>query len=126
MNHWNNKYTNWNYKKISKNGIRYSAGVLPYTFDQNGKCFFLLGKDNDNDWSDFGGRCEFKDHGDEKNTATREFYEETLGAVISIPDCLDKLNMPNLSNTELLTVLTKIREEAELNPISEYKICSKD
>jgi len=92
MNHWNNKYTNWNYKKISKNGIRYSAGVLPYTFDQNGKCFFLLGKDNDNDWSDFGGRCEFKDHGDEKNTATREFYEETLGAVISIPDCLDKLN----------------------------------
>ena len=92
MNHWNNKYTNWNYKKISKNGIRYSAGVLPYTFDQNGKCFFLLGKDNDNDWSDFGGRCEFKDHGDEKNTATREFYEETLGAVMSVTECLDKLN----------------------------------
>ena len=89
MNHWNNS---WNYKKIYKGGIRYSAGVLPYTFDQNGKCFFLLGKDNDNDWSDFGGRCEFKDHNDEKNTATREFYEETLGSVLSISECMEKLN----------------------------------
>jgi len=85
------KYTPWNYKKIYK-GSRYSAGILPYTFDQNGKCLFLLGKDNDNDWSDFGGRCEFKDHGDEKNTAIREFYEETLGAVINVQEALDKIN----------------------------------
>ena len=89
MNHWNNS---WNYKKIHKGGVRYSAGVLPYTFDQNGKCLFLLGKDNDNDWSDFGGRSEFKDHNDEKNTATREFYEETLGSVLNIPECLEKIN----------------------------------
>jgi len=79
----------WDYKKSSKS--RYSAGILPYTFDQNGKCFFLLGKDNDNDWSDFGGRVEFKDHGDPVNTATREFYEETLGSVLSIQECIAKI-----------------------------------
>jgi len=89
MNHWNNS---WNYKKVSRGGVRYSAGVLPYTFDQDGKCFFLLGKDNDNDWSDFGGRCEFKDRNDEKNTATREFYEETLGSVLTISECMEKIN----------------------------------
>jgi len=94
MNHWNQKgiYTTWNYRKIHKGYTRYSAGVLPYTFDQTGKCLFLLGKDNDNDWSDFGGRCEFKDHNDPLNTASREFYEETLGAVLNIQECLDKIN----------------------------------
>lgn len=92
MSSWNNNYTSWNYKKINKSTTRYSAGILPYTFDQNGNCYFLLGKDNDNDWSDFGGRCEYKDNNDEKNTATREFYEETLGCVMSIQECLDKIN----------------------------------
>jgi len=87
---WNKGYTNWNYRKLKV--IKYSAGILPYTFDQNGKCLFLLGKDNDGDWSDFGGRCEFKDHNDEKNTACREFYEETLGSVISIQECMEKIN----------------------------------
>ena len=75
MNHWNNS---WNYKKIHRGSIRYSAGILPYTFDQDGKCFFLLGKDNDNDWSDFGGRCEYTDKNNEINTACREFYEESI------------------------------------------------
>jgi hypothetical protein len=88
---WNNNSYTWNYKKINKNQTRYSAGILPYTFDQNGKCLFLLGKDNDNDWSDFGGRCEFKDRSDPINTATREFYEETLGAVLTIEECINKL-----------------------------------
>ena len=87
----NNSYTTWNYKKINKNSTRYSAGILPYTFDQTGKCIFLLGKDNDNDWSDFGGRCEFKDRCEPINTAMREFYEETLGAVLNIQECTDKL-----------------------------------
>jgi hypothetical protein len=86
---WNNY--SWNYKKINKSSSRYSAGILPYTFDQSGKCMFLLGKDNENDWSDFGGRCEFKDHSEPLNTATREFYEETLGSVISIEECNIKL-----------------------------------
>jgi hypothetical protein len=86
---WNNY--SWNYKKINKSSSRYSAGILPYTFDQSGKCMFLLGKDNEIDWSDFGGRCEFKDHSEPLNTATREFYEETLGSVISIEECNTKL-----------------------------------
>jgi len=94
MNKWNNNtnYTTWNYKRINKGLSRYSAGILPYTFDQSGKCYFLLGKDNDNDWSDFGGRSEFKDKADPLNTATREFYEETLGAVIGISECIQKLS----------------------------------
>ena len=93
-NKWNNTsyYTTWNHKKLYKTNTRYSAGVLPYTFDQNGKCFFLLGKDNENDWSDFGGRCEFKDRSEPLNTATREFFEETLGSVMSIQECIDKLS----------------------------------
>jgi hypothetical protein len=86
-----NTYTTWTYKKVNKNTVRYSAGVLPYTFDQSGKLFFLLGKDNDSDWSDFGGRCEFKDRNDPINTASREFYEETLGAVLNIQECIDKM-----------------------------------
>ncbi len=93
---WNTNYTTWNYRKINKNVVRYSAGVLPYTFDQNGKCFFLLGKDNDNDWSDFGGRCEFRDHNDPLNTASREFYEETLGAVNTIPEIYEKISQNNV------------------------------
>jgi len=88
----NKNYTTWNYKKINKNSTRYSAGILPYTFDQSGKCFFLLGKDNENDWSDFGGRCEFKDRCEPLNTAIREFYEETLGSVINTQECNVKLS----------------------------------
>ena len=98
--YWNNtfvqeSYTNWNYRKINRTNNKYSAGVLPYTFDQQGNCLFLLGKDNENDWSDFGGRCEFRDRLDEKNTASREFYEETLGSVMNISECIEKINAPN-------------------------------
>jgi hypothetical protein len=88
-----NVYTTWNYKKVYKNEVRYSAGILPYTFDQEGKCMFLLGKDHENDWSDFGGRCEFRDKSEPIATATREFYEETLGAVLSVQECTEKLNI---------------------------------
>ena len=88
-NSGNSYYTSWN-KKINKNS-RYSAGVLPYTFDQTGKCVFLLGKDYDNDWSDFGGRCEFRDNNEPLNTACREFYEETLGSIMTIKECMDKI-----------------------------------
>ena len=97
-NHYNsdynsNTYTTWNYRKINKLHLnKYSAGILPYTFDQQGKCMFLLGKDLDGDWSDFGGRCEYIDKNDEKNTASREFYEETLGAILTVPECMDKIN----------------------------------
>ena len=58
----------------------YSAGVLPYTIFK-GTVYFLLGRDADNKWSDFGGRVEPKDRGDYEATAAREFFEETLGSV---------------------------------------------
>ena len=94
FSNWNNGYTSWNYKKINRaNHTRYSAGILPYTFDQTGKVLFLLGKDNEGDWSDFGGKCEIRDRNDPLNTASREFYEETLGAVLSIHECIDKINI---------------------------------
>jgi hypothetical protein len=91
MSYWNNNYNTWNYRKISKNSSRYSAGILPYTYNQQGQCLFLLGKDYEGDWSDFGGKCEFKDSNEPENTACREFYEETLGAVIDITDCREKI-----------------------------------
>jgi 8-oxo-dGTP pyrophosphatase MutT (NUDIX family) len=80
------------YAKKTNRNSRYSAGILPYTFDQTGKCLFLLGKDYDNDWSDFGGRCEFRDNNEPLNTACREFYEETLGSIMTIKECMDKID----------------------------------
>ena len=103
--HWNNYKPSWNYKKIKNGTTRYSAGVLPYTYDQNGTLLFLLGKDLDGDWSDFGGRCEFKDHNDPINTASREFYEETIGSVLSITDCIQKISNCHENNIVLSKTL---------------------
>lgn len=58
----------------------YSAGILPYTI-YKGTTYLLLGRDSDNKWSDFGGRVEPKDRSDYEITASREFFEETLGSV---------------------------------------------
>jgi len=105
MESWNNSnYSNWNYKKSSRRACRYSAGILPYTYNLEGQCLFLLGKDTDGDWSDFGGRCEFKDYNDPINTASREFYEETLGAVMDINDCSKKLSNGNPIKIESKTL----------------------
>ena len=97
----NYNYSSWSYKKMNKCTTRYSAGILPYSFDQTGKLVFLLGKDNDGDWSDFGGRCEFKDQNNPKNTASREFYEETLGAVLSVQECNDKMTEKKIESNTL-------------------------
>ena len=64
----------------------YSAGVLPYSIDSGGNVVFLLGQDNNSEWSDFGGRSETRDEGSYPTTACREFYEETLGAVKSMEE----------------------------------------
>lgn len=88
------RFSTWNYRKVSKNNIpKYSAGILPYTYDLSGNCLFLLGKDTEEDWSDFGGRCEIKDNNDSILTASREFYEETLGSVLNIKECINKINL---------------------------------
>lgn len=64
----------------------YSAGILPYSI-YLGTIYFLLGRDNDNKWSDFGGRLEYKDKYEHENTASREFFEETLGCIYDFDYC---------------------------------------
>lgn len=62
-----------------------SAGILPFT-RANGEILFLVGRDvRDSVFSDFGGKTEAVDHNDPINTATREFYEETLGVLCNSP-----------------------------------------
>lgn len=61
----------------------YSAGILPFHV-KSGTIYFLLGKDPDGKWSDFGGRSETSDEGRWDMTAAREFYEETIGSVMDI------------------------------------------
>jgi len=63
-----------------------SAGILPISRNDNGEVVFLIGKDSrDNVFSDFGGKTEKVDNDDPINTATREFYEETLGCMCNNP-----------------------------------------
>ena len=63
------------------NNILYAAGVLFYSRSLDGTLYFLLGRDHDNKWSNFGGGCELGDKSDHDITAAREAWEETLGSV---------------------------------------------
>ena len=50
-------------------------------------------------WSDFGGRAEIQDNNRCEYTASREFYEETIGSVMDIPTTMSKLqNKKNYIN----------------------------
>lgn len=82
---WSNKRS---YKRASP---FYSAGILPYQICDD-SIYFLLGKDNDGTWSDFGGRAEIRDRDDPITTATREFYEETIGSVMDIQPLKNRIN----------------------------------
>ena len=53
-----------------------NAGILPYTYDDHGTAFFLIGKEPSGHWADFGGRGEDADI-TPLQTAAREFSEET-------------------------------------------------
>lgn len=61
--------------------IFYASGVLFYTKTLDNSIYFLLGKNDENKWSDFGGRAEIIDKYDTCNTAAREAWEETLGCI---------------------------------------------
>ena len=61
--------------------ILYSAGILFYCKCRDGNVYFLLGREYDNKWSDFGGKSEPKDRCEIENTASREAWEESLGCV---------------------------------------------
>lgn len=73
----------YNFTPPEKYKHTYSAGILPYQVDENNQVFFLLGKDSDGYWSDFGGKCEAKDKNCIIQTAAREFYEESLGSILN-------------------------------------------
>jgi hypothetical protein len=79
-------------KKKKYDYEKYSAGVLPF-FIKNKTIYFLLGRDSDGKWSDFGGRSEMGDNGRWDVTAAREFYEETIGSVIELSTMITKLQM---------------------------------
>lgn len=53
-----------------------NAGILPYFYDQSGNAYFLIGRNQSGDWSDFGGAWSLEDH-DSMVTATREFSLDT-------------------------------------------------
>ena len=63
------------------NNILYASGILYYSRSIDLTLYFLLGRDHDNKWSNFGGGCELSDKSDYEITAAREAWEETLGAV---------------------------------------------
>lgn len=68
----------------------YSAGILPF-YVKNNTVYLMLGKDNDGKWSDFGGRSEGQDRGRWDITASREFYEESVGSIMDISTMMSRL-----------------------------------
>ena len=78
------KPNQYNINESQKKHHIYSAGILPYQVDEKGKIYFLMGKDQTGVWSDFGGKCEFQDKNNIKETAAREFFEESLNAIIDL------------------------------------------
>ena len=61
----------------------FAAGILCYSHDPNGNTVFLLGKDFKNKYSDFGGKNEPHET-NTRDTASREFYEESCGVIYDI------------------------------------------
>src|SRR3989338_9736635 len=93
----NNKQYFSSLKFVKQNGpnFSYSAGILPYSIDKFGTVYVLLGKGIDGTWSDFGGKMEPSvDKFKPENTASREFYEETMGSVLPINTVRDILKNP--------------------------------
>ena len=64
---------NYKYCRMSN----YAAGILLVSWNGNELCV-LLGKDNYNTYSDYGGKSDYVDNGYPYLTASREMFEETL------------------------------------------------
>lgn len=70
---------------------QYSAGIIPYTI-RNDQIYYLLGRDwRDEGWSDFGGKSEEGDKNRPIMTAVREFYEETMGSVLTYKSLMNDM-----------------------------------
>jgi hypothetical protein len=76
--------------------ILYSAGVLFFSKGTDKTPLFLLGKDYDNKWSNFGGRCEISDKFEIENTAARECWEESVGSILDFDSIKHKLKVKNV------------------------------
>lgn len=101
-----------------------NAGVLPYA-QHKGKIYFLLGKERSNrTWSDFGGAGNKGET--PKQTAKREFHEETRNIYKKIPIRLGKpilhpqryynlylAQVPYKTKNEIETALGKDREKTD-------------
>ena len=70
----------------------YAAGVLPIAFRVDASPLFLVGEDiRGIGVADFGGKNDSKlDRNDPEATASREWYEESLGQSISINDMVSR------------------------------------
>lgn len=68
----------------------YAAGILPIAFHDN-KVFFLVGEDIRGGLCDFGGKGERMDRNLSLVTASREYYEETLGMSIGSNEIRSRL-----------------------------------
>ena len=106
MNFYNNQNLRYGqYTQQTGKKTIYSAGILPYQVNVEGKVSILLGKDTHNTWSDFGGRSELKDNNNIIETASREFFEESLNSVIDISTAREMLKNENsyeLANSKTL------------------------
>lgn len=81
-----------NFTNNNRNWLKYSAGILPVAIDHDGHIMFLVGRDKRREcWSDFGGHAENEDNSIPENTASREFYEETLGTIYNIQTMKSRL-----------------------------------
>ena len=82
------------------------AGILPVSF--NGVCMvFLLGKEHNNQWSDFGGSSLNK-HETKFNTAIREGYEELSGLLGTEKELKEKVYIINGSSYKGLAPLNAV------------------
>ena len=76
----------------------YAAGVLLLSWNGSELCV-LLGKDNYNSYSDYGGKCDILDNGLPYITASREMYEETLGIFYDVQEISSMIfNTPYISS----------------------------
>jgi hypothetical protein len=76
--------------------ILYASGILFYSKTLDNTLFFLLGKDHENKWSNFGGRCEINDKFDSEVTASREAWEESIGAIYDYETIKNTLKSKNI------------------------------
>lgn len=76
--------------------ILYASGILFYSKSLDNTPFFLLGKDYESKWSNFGGRCEINDRFDPEITASREAWEETLGSVNDLETLKQMIKSKNI------------------------------